>query len=60
MSFIGRLGGNALVEKYGSEWMSSIGCRGAAEFNRLYQVLPYGTSEYVIVRREDNEIIAKF
>lgn len=60
MVFIGRLGGNALYCKYGHDWMVELGRRGAAEFNRLYMVLPYGTSEYQIVSRENNEVIAIF
>ena len=53
----GKKGGRAVVEKYGSAWMSELGRRGAKKFHSLYVVQPIGTNSWAIVGRKDNQII---
>lgn len=52
-----KLGGLALFAKYGSKHMSIIGKAGARTFNERYKLVPYGTFQWAIVRRFDNEVI---
>lgn len=53
----GRLGGLATAQKYGRNYMSRIGKRGAETFWRLYKLTPVGLSYFAIVRREDGIVI---
>lgn len=54
----GSLGGKATVNRYGREYMRSIGKRGAQTTWTRYGWLPVGTSGYALVHRETNKIVA--
>jgi general stress protein YciG len=54
----GRKGGLATVARHGSEHMRAIGRRGAATFWKRYAMHPAGLSDFAIVKRENNEVIA--
>lgn len=54
----GRLGGLATFAKYGRKHMKAIAKRGAIAFWRKYDKKPIGQTEYAIIRRSDNVIIA--
>lgn len=56
-SRISSLGGKALFNKYGREYMSEIGKRGAQAFYRKYKLVPYGTNQFAIVDRSTERII---
>ena len=56
----GRLGGQATAKKYGKNHMSKIGKLGAQATFEKYKILPLGTSQYAMINRETNEIIATF
>lgn len=51
-----RNAGKALVNKYGVEYMQTIGRKGAKVFHDRYYVQPYGIKGWVIVGRKDNKI----
>lgn len=53
----GRLGGTSTFRKHGKKHMQDIGKRGARTFWKLYRITPYGTSDFAIIRRSDNEFI---
>ena len=55
---ISRLGGNALFKKYGSQYMSDLGRKGATEFWRKYRLVPTETYRFAIVDRESGKFIA--
>ncbi len=52
----GRLGGLATVQKHGRDYMVEIGKRGAKALWERYHLLPYQTSKYILVRKEDKPI----
>ena len=56
-SQIASLGGQAVVKKYGSEYMREIGKKGARSFHTKYALKPVGTVNFAIVRRSDNVIV---
>lgn len=51
------MGGLATVERHGRDFMSKIGRRGAEKFWEKYTLQPFGTSDFVIVRRSDNAVV---
>lgn len=55
----GRLGGLATARKHGSQHMQTIGRRGAQKFWELYTLKPAGTSGWLIVNRQTNQIIGQ-
>ena len=56
----GRLGGKATANKYGKAHMSEIGKRGAEVTWTRYSMQPVGTSQYAMIERETNRIVAIF
>ena len=54
----GRKGGLATVARHGPDHMRQIGKRGARAFWNRYTLRPAGLSDFAIVRRETNEVIA--
>ena len=56
----GRLGGIATHKKHGSTHMSTIGKRGAETTWTKYQLIPAGTSQYAMVEKSTNKVIAIF
>lgn len=54
----GRRGGKATVAKHGREHMRRIGRRGAETFWKRYTLRPTGTSDFAIVDRETDKVIA--
>ena len=53
-----RLGGLAVLRKYGHSHFSTIGRRGAATFWRRYKFAPVGTSQFAVIRRRDGVAVA--
>lgn len=56
----GRKGGQAVFKKYGSDYMSQIGKKGAEVFHSLYYVQPVGIKSWVIVGKKGNDIVTIF
>ena len=56
----GRLGGLATARKHGKEYMAAIGRRGAQTTQERYMTVPVGTSQYALVNRQTNKIVAIF
>jgi general stress protein YciG len=54
----GSKGGRVTVAKHGREHMRKIGSKGAAAFWKRYTLRPAGTSDFAIVDRKTNEVIA--
>ena len=54
----GQMGGRATLARYGPDHMRTIGKRGATTFWKRYSLAPAGLSDFAIVRRETNEVIA--
>lgn len=54
----GRLGGMATVAKHGKEHMQTIGKRGAAVTWSRYYLAPVYQSQYAMVDRQSQKIIA--
>ncbi len=54
----GSLGGKATVAKYGREYMREIGKRGYKVTVSKYVKLPANLSQWVMVRKSDNKVIA--
>jgi general stress protein YciG len=54
----GRKGGLATFARHGPDHMRTIGKRGAATFWKRYSLKPAGTSQFAIVNRGTNEVIA--
>lgn len=54
----GRLGGKATHQKHGSAHMSAIGKLGAKTTWEKYQMIPAGLSQYAMVEKSTNRIIA--
>ena len=53
----GRKGGQTTARRYGRNYMSEIGKRGAIAFWKLYKLSPIGLSDFAIVKRTTGEII---
>jgi len=53
----GRIGGLKTVERHGTEHMRAIGKRGAKTFWKRYSVKPAGTSGWVILHRETQQVV---
>ena len=56
----GRLGGRATVEKHGARHMAAIGRKGAEVTWERYTLKPISTSQYAMVEKETNRIVAIF
>ena len=56
----GRRGGLATVAKHGADHMSAIGKRGAATFWKRYKMQPVGSSDFAIVKRNDDRVVIAF
>jgi len=54
----GQIGGQTTLARYGTDHMREIGKRGAVTFWNRYRFEPTGLSDFAIVRRETNEVIA--
>lgn len=54
----GRRGGLSTVAKYGAEHMRAIGRAGARVFWERYRFSPVGTSQFAVVHRESNQVVA--
>ena len=54
----GKLGGLATVRKHGREHMQDIGKRGAKVTWDRHYLIPVNQSQYGMVRKADNKIIA--
>jgi general stress protein YciG len=54
----GRLGGKATFAKHGKKHMRKIGREGARVTWELYSMKPIGQSQYAMVRKSDNIIVA--
>lgn len=54
----GRLGGQALVVKYGHLHMSAIGARGAKSLWNKYKLQPCGTAGWALVDRITNKVVS--
>lgn len=54
----GRLGGIATFKKHGKKHMRRIGKNGAKTTWELYSMKPIGQSQYAMVRKSDNIIVA--
>jgi len=54
----GQKGGLATVAKHGREHMQKIGARGAATTWSRYSLKPVNESQYAMVHRETNKIVA--
>ena len=54
----GRRGGMATYSKHGRDHMQKIGRRGAAVFWKRYTMRPLGTSDFAIIERETDQVIA--
>lgn len=54
-----RLGGQAVAKKYGSDYMASIGRRGAESFWQKYKIAPLGTAGWAIICRATNQIVGR-
>jgi hypothetical protein len=50
--------GRAMVAKYGIEHMRAIGRKGARRFYELYEWRPIYTSQFALVERATNKVIA--
>jgi len=55
----GSIGGKRTAEKYGTEYMTHIGKRGAAAWHRKYKLSKLGTSDFAIVYRESGKPTGK-
>lgn len=55
----GRKGGLKTLEKYGREYLSEIGRRGAAALWEKYQLVPVNMTEFAIVDRKTGKIVAR-
>lgn len=55
----GRLGGLVILEKYGREYLRELGRKGAVALHKKYNLVPNGTSDFVLVDRQTNKIISK-
>jgi hypothetical protein len=53
----GRKGGQTTAKRYGRQYMSQLGKRGAIAFWKLYKLSPIGLSNFAIVKRTNGEII---
>ena len=53
----GTAGGKAVVQKYGVDYMRSIGRKGAIAFWTKYKLVPVYTRRFAIVNRETGKII---
>lgn len=53
----GQLGGLSTFKKHGKEHMSNIGTQGAKVTWTRYDKVPYGQTQYALVRKSDNKII---
>lgn len=58
MRALGRQGGLQTVARHGVEHMRRIGRKGAAAFHSRYSIAPVGTSQYAVVRRGTNVVVA--
>lgn len=56
----GRLGGLSTFKKHGKGHMRQIGRRGGQSTWNKHQMLPVGQSQYAMVRKSDNIIVAVF
>jgi general stress protein YciG len=54
----GRMGGLATFARHGPDHMRTIGKRGAATFWKRYTMQPAGLSDFAIVKRKTNEVVA--
>jgi general stress protein YciG len=54
----GKRGGRATLAKHGRDHFAAIGRKGAATFWKRYTMRPAGTSDFAIVDRKTNEVIA--
>jgi len=55
-----RRGGLAVFRKYGREYMSELGKKGAKAFHAKYNVMPVAISGWAIIGRKDNIITSFF
>lgn len=53
----GSKGGKAVYAKYGSEYMSDLGKKGAKAFYNRYYWSPAGTSGWALVRKSNDKIV---
>lgn len=53
----GQLGGLSTFRKHGREHMSNIGTQGAKVTWARYDKVPYGMTQYALVRKSDRQII---
>jgi hypothetical protein len=49
-----------LKERYGLNYFSEIGKKGAEVFHKRYKIVPIGTSQYGIINRTDNSFVNYF
>jgi hypothetical protein len=54
----GRRGGLATLARHGVDHFRRIGTKGARVFWKRYRFSPVGTSQFAIVRRDNNSIVA--
>lgn len=52
-----RLGGLALFQKYGPDYMEKLGRKGGQKTWEKYTLQPVGQSQYALVDRETNKIV---
>lgn len=55
----GRLGGLKTFKKYGREYYSALGRKGAEVFHSRYELLKYGIGDWLVVRRSDGQAVAR-
>lgn len=54
---ISSLGGQAVYKKYGSEYMSQLGRKGAIAFWKKYTVQPVQLTRFAIVERATGRVV---
>jgi hypothetical protein len=54
----GRRGGLATLARHGVDHFRRIGAEGARAFWKRYRFSPVGTSQFAIVRRDDQKVVA--
>lgn len=50
-------GSETLIKKYGKDYFSRLGKRGAKRFYQLYYLMPVDLNRFAIMRKEDNSFV---
>jgi hypothetical protein len=44
-----------LLDRYGSDYFKKLGHKGAVKLHQLYDMIPYGTSQFKYVKKQTKE-----